>query len=309
MNNSPRVSDETRQKVLGVIAELGYTPNAAARRLSSGRSLTIGIVTPFFTLPSFVERLTGVQEILNNSDYELVLHSVRSPQHFRDKIRELLSQKRVDRLILLTFPAHEREMWQTSPNLPVIVVDSHAVQRYPSIIIDNVRGGEIAARYLIKAGHREIGFVGDELEDDFGFVSTRHRFQGFRQILAENKLTQRDEWYRFGVRGRDAAYENGRKILELDSPPTAIFAASDLQAFGILNAAHDLGLRVPEDIAVMGFDDIEAAQYMHLTTVRQPLYESGKMAAELLLSWLIDEIPPEIQRHVQPIEVVERHTA
>lgn len=308
INNSPQVREETRLKVQAVIDELGYIPNAAARQLPSGKTLTIGIITPFITLPSFVERLTGIQEVLNDTDYDLVLHNVRSRQHFNAKTSALLSQKRADGLILLSLRSLDDDLWQTNPDLPVVVVDGDMASRYPSIVIDNKLGGEMAAHYLIEHGHTRIGFIGDEFENEFGFVATMRRFEGFQQALKEAGLPREQLWYQFGPPNRDMAYANTRKILALTDRPTAIFAASDVQAFGVLNAAQEMGLRVPDDLAVMGFDDIEAARYMNLTTIHQPMVESGRMCAELLLAWLNDEVPPAAQYYIQPIEVVERGT-
>ncbi len=308
LNNSPRVSEATRQRVLDVIKELGYAPNPAARQLPGGKTFTIGIITPFFTLPSFVERLSGIQKVIHATEYDLVLYSIRSPAHFRKKIDIVLSQKRVDGLIMLTPPTMAGEWWQTNPDLPIVLVDFDNPSPYPSIIINNVVGGTLVTQYLVRCGHTKIGFVGDEIEDKFGFTSSQKRFEGMMNVLSAAKLPVNEAWYRFGKHGQTMAYKNTQKILMEQDRPTAIFASSDIQAFGVITAVRDAGLRVPHDIAVMGFDDIESAKYMNLTTVRQPLVESGIRSAEFLLDWLVSGNRPPAKQHSLPLKVIERAT-
>ncbi|MEM6282258.1 MAG: substrate-binding domain-containing protein, partial [Chloroflexota bacterium] len=169
-------------------------------------------------------------------------------------------------------------------------------------------GGRLATEYLIEHGHRHIGFIGDELENDFGFTSTSHRYAGYSQALVHAGLPVRDEWCFLGAMGHEPAREHARALLSLPNRPTAVFATSDIKAFDVINVAQEMGLRVPEDIAVIGFDDIESARYMKLTTVRQHLYEGGRQAASLLLEMLAADDPPENVQHTMPLDVVERHT-
>lgn len=310
LNSSGYVRDETRQRVLAAIETLGYTPNPAARQLSSGKTFTIGIITPHFTLPSFVERLAGIQHVLRQTDYDLVLYGVYSRSHSQAQIRRLLRQKRVDGLLILSLaPEADAAYTGSSTELPVVVVDNEGGAHYPCLIIDNVHGGELAARYLIEHGHRKIGFVGDMPDDEFGFTPSRLRFDGFQQVLRENDLRTDPRWYGFGPHGRDVARQHTLDILSQEDRPTAIFAASDVQAFGALAAARELDMRVPDDIAVIGFDDIEIAEYVHLTTVRQPLFESGRIGAQMIIDWLDrDARLPQKMRTVLPLEVVGRNT-
>jgi DNA-binding LacI/PurR family transcriptional regulator len=189
----------------------------------------------------------------------------------------------------------------------MIVVDNEGGDHYPCLVIDNVAGGELAARYLIERGHRKIGFVGDRPDDEFGFTPSHLRFQGFQRVLTKAGLPCEDAWYRFGFHGRDVARQHTLEILAHPDRPTAIFAASDVQAFGVLAAARELDLHVPDHLAIIGFDDIEIAQYMHLTTVRQPLFESGKLGAQMMLDWL-DRGTATINRQVMPLEIAERNT-
>jgi DNA-binding LacI/PurR family transcriptional regulator len=144
----------------------------------------------------------------------------------------------------------------------------------------------MAARHLLEAGHRDIAFVGDVEQNPFGFASSERRLQGFRAALHEAGMTLAPGYVKRGPFGRATAGRLTRQLLALRRRPTAVFAASDVQAFGVLDAAARAGLTVPDDLSVIGFDDIELAAAIGLTTVRQPLRESGRLGATLLLGAL-----------------------
>jgi len=309
LNGSAQVREETRQKVLAAIDELNFSPNMAARQLSGGKTFTIGVMTPFFTYPSFVERLTGIQDVLHESAYDLVLHSIRFPEQVRRQLHTLLTRNRVDGLIVLSLPFSEEETRRINPDLPIVVIDdTQAITHYPSITIDNVAGGELATNYLIERGHRTLGFVGDRIDNPFGFVSTRRRYEGFRRAIDQAGLRLVDDWVRFGEHTQEAARQNAREILSMERRPTAIFVSIDTLALGVLAAIDDLKLRVPDDVAVIGFDDIQAATYMHLTTVRQHLVYSGQLGARWMLDWLARKDLPDPASVALPLEIVERAT-
>lgn len=310
LNGSTQVREETRQKVLVAIQELGFKPNSAARQLSGGKTFTVGVVTPFFTLPSFIERLTGIQDVLDVANYDLVLYSIRYVDQFQRQLRTLAQQSRVDGLIILSLSFYEDEIRQSSPTLPVVVIDNDTIKHYPHIMIDNFEGGQLATHYLIERGHRSIGFVGDVKNDTFGFTSTYRRFEGFQHALEEAGLPLVPEWCHFGDISQESARLSAHAILSSPRRPTAIFAAYDTLAFGTLAAAQELGLRVPDDVAVIGFDDIQTANYLNLTTVRQHLVESGRLGARLMLDWLRNGfVDPKAWDTILPLEVIQRATA
>jgi DNA-binding LacI/PurR family transcriptional regulator len=177
------------------------------------------------------------------------------------------------------------------------------------VVTDDVEGGRIATRHLVELGHRRIAFIGDDRDEGFGFTSSPLREQGYEAVLAEEGLAYDPDLVRHGYHERDVAQRLAGELLTLADPPTAVFASSDVQATGTIAAARALGLRVPEDLSVVGFDDIELAAYAGLTTVRQPLFESGRLGAELLLAavqgdekTLVEEV------HELPLELVERAT-
>jgi DNA-binding LacI/PurR family transcriptional regulator len=153
----------------------------------------------------------------------------------------------------------------------------------PRVIGNDRAGAAVAARHLMGLGHRRIAFMGDALQDPFGFTSSRDREGGFREELSIAGISVPPWWTGHGAHGRYEARELALRILREDDRPTAIFAASDTQAFGVIAAARELGLHVPEDLSVIGYDDIEAADYVGLTTIRQKLFESGRRGAEMLL--------------------------
>jgi LacI family transcriptional regulator/LacI family repressor for deo operon, udp, cdd, tsx, nupC, and nupG len=190
--------------------------------------------------------------------------------------------------------------------VPVVLIDiEHA--GIPHVAIDDVRGGELATEHLLATGHRRIGFVGDLPASPFGFTSSEQRRRGYRAALERAGLVPDDALERRGRHDRAEARAMAADLLGYDDRPTAVFAVSDTQAAGVLEAARGLGLRVPEDVAVIGFDDIEIAGLLGLTTVRQPLRQSGVRGADLLLAAIEGDARPD--EPLEPLEVVVRRTA
>jgi LacI family transcriptional regulator len=307
LNHSPRVSEATRQKVVAAIEELDYHPSPIAQRLSLRKTFTIEVITPFFTRPAFVERLRGVEAALTESEYDLVLYNVETTDKRDACFRELPSSQRFDGLLIIALPPTDEDVAHFHrAGIPVVLVDAY----HPAlshVVIDDVKGGYMATRHLIELGHTRIAYVSDPLESPFRFTSNLHRYQGYRQALDEAKIPFRLEYHRWAEHGEEQARDMARHLLNLDEPPTAIFAASDTQAMGVIQAARDTDLRVPEDLSVIGYDDVQAAEYMGLTTVRQLLFESGQRGVELLLERL-ENPQTEPVHEVLPIELIVRGT-
>jgi len=283
LNDHPFVSDATRQKVLSAIEALDYTPSPIARRLSLRKTLTIAVIVPFFTRPSFVERLRGVEFALADSEYDLVLFNVETTGKRDAYFRDVPRRERVDGLLIISLSPHDADVERfLQAEVPTVLVDAHH-PRLSRAVIDDVAGGRLATQHLIEQGHRKIAYVSDYLENPFNFVSSRDRYEGYRQALNAAGIPFRIDYHQQGEHGRQEARESVRALLSLEDPPTAIFAASDTQAIGVLEAAQDAGLSVPEDLSVIGYDDIEIAEYLQLTTIRQPLFASGVEGVELLL--------------------------
>jgi DNA-binding LacI/PurR family transcriptional regulator len=307
LNDHPSVREPTRQKVLQAIAELDYSPNILARRLSLGKTLNIAVVIPFFTRPSGVERLRGIEYALAQSEYDLVLFNVETTGRRDACFRDIPRRERVDGLLIISLSPRDEDVDRfLGANVPTVLIDA----RHPRLsrtVIDDVAGGRIATQHLIDLGHSKIGYVSDLLDNPFNFVSSRDRYEGYRQALDEAGIPFVPEYHRQGEHGRKEARENALELLSLPDPPTAIFAASDTQAIGVLEAAQEMGLRVPEDLSIVGYDDIEVAEFLHLTTMRQPLFVSGVQGVELLLE-SIAAPPPSPRRVVLPFELVVRGT-
>jgi LacI family transcriptional regulator len=287
LNGKQVVNAQTRDRILAVMDELGFRPSPSARRLSLGRTLTVGVVVSFLTRPQAAERLRGVDAVLTDSEFDLVIYNVESVPKRDHYLGSLAHSQRTDGLMVMSLPPPDEAL----PTLgrapvPVVFIDVHtpSVAEMPRVIGDDVAGGALAARHLLSLGHRRIAFIGDALEDPFGFTSSRDREDGLRHELAAAGIDIPPEWIGHGAHGRYEARDLARRILMADHAPTAIFAASDTQALGVVAAARELGLHVPDDLSVIGYDDIEAADYVGLTTIRQQLFESGRRGAEILLA-------------------------
>ena len=289
LNNSPSVSEHTRQRVLDTIAELNFSPNPIARRLSLGKTLTIAVITPFFTRPAFVERLRGVESSLAESEYDLIIYNVETPERRDVCFREVPHSDRVDGVLILSLNPRDADVgYLEAADVPVVLVDANhpSLPDYSHIVVDDVAGGRCATEHLLALGHRRIGFVGDRVDERFNFTSSPDRERGYCEALEAAGIEVRPDFIGRGLHGRYEARRQAQTMLQLAGRPTAIFAASDTQAMGVLEAARTLDLRVPEDLSVIGYDDIEIASFLGLTTIRQLLHESGQRGVELLLDAL-----------------------
>ena len=284
LNGSPAVREQTRQRVLEAIAELGYAPNPAARALSTGRTLSVGVVAPFFTRPSVIERLRGISHILAGSGYRMVLFDVERPGQDSEFFRTLPGG--LDGLLSISLCPPDADLDRfAAAEMPVVLVD-YPHERLPAVHTDDVAGGRMATEHLLELGHERIAFLGDFEHNYHGFTSSAMRRVGYQEALCAAGLEVDMELVRRASHGREPATVLTRELLDVPDPPTAIFAASDTQAMGVLEAADELGIGVPDDLAVVGYDDIEIARYAGLTTIAQPLEESGAVGAHLLLAAL-----------------------
>lgn len=310
LNESPLVSDDTRQRVLLAINDLDYLPSAVARRLSRGKTMAVAVIAPFFTRRSYVERLQGIENVLSTAGYDLILYNVETVARRDECLRSLPRGERLDGLLILSLPPDDDEVARLlSQDVPTVLIDAYHAA-LPTVQIDDVAGARTATQYLIELGHRRIGYIGEFLDQNpLRFQPVGDRFTGYCTALAGAGIPYRPEYHCQGKYGWRDARRMAYELFELPEPPTAIFAYSDTMAFGVLEAAQQRGLAVPGDLSVIGFDDVEIAQYFRLTTVRQPLYESGARGAELLLEGLdSDEAAAAPQHVILPTELVARST-
>jgi DNA-binding LacI/PurR family transcriptional regulator len=307
INDSSAVSEATRHKVLSAIQALDYIPNANARRLSLGKTMTIAVIVPFFTRPSVVERLRGIEKTLAESEYDLILYNIETIHRRHDCFQNVPRRERVDGIIIISLmPTDEEARRLQQTGVPIVLVDIYHPQ-FSCVLIDDVDGAYQATKHLIELGHRKIAHIGDFIENPFNFQQIYDRYQGYRQALQDAHIPFRVGYHQQGEHSQPEARRLAYHLLTSDDPPTAIFAFSDTQAIGVLEAARELNLPVPEALSVIGYDDIEIAEYLHLTTIRQSLLQSGIDGGKMLLSAMATTTQ-DPQARVLPTELVVRRT-
>ncbi len=286
LNQSPQVSNSTRQRVLDVIDELDYSPNPIARRLSLGKTHTIAVIIPFFTRPAAVERLRGVTYSISGTNYDLIVANIETPERRVEVFKDLARRERVDGVLIISLPFSEKdaELFRKS-GIPLVIIDVNdpLLNDFNRIVVDDIEGGRKAVQHLLDLGHTNIGYISDLLEDPFPFSASRARFMGYCQALEAAGINPCPEMHRHGEHSRSDAKIITAEMLRMPDRPTAIFAASDTQAIGVMEAARDAGLRIPDDLSIVGYDDVEIAEYLSLTTIRQLLVESGEKGVRRLL--------------------------
>lgn len=307
LNDPQKVNQKTRLAVLAAIDKIGFIPRAEARARAIRENRRIGVIVPFITAPSFVQRLRGVVTALVNTKYELVIYSVDSSNRLHEYLAKLPLTQSLDGLIVMSLSFTDVEANRLIEHCVETVLIEYPQSIFSTVEIDDVLGGKMAAEYLIRKGHRRIAFMGDTDLPEYAIHPVNQRLMGFRKAMEQANLSVPPEYVILTPYSQEQARQAAHELLQLADPPSAIFAATDLQAFGVLKAAREMGLRIPIDLAIIGFDDLDMADYVGLTTIRQHLDDSGKVAVELLLARLADPSRP-IQ-HVQlPLSLIERQT-
>jgi DNA-binding LacI/PurR family transcriptional regulator len=299
LNSPERVSEASRQKVMAAIDELGFVPNAEARARVLQNTGKIGVITPFFTSPSFTDRLRGVAAALSNSKYDLVVYTVDSIERLNGYLAALPIKGGLDGLIIISLPLDKTAAQRLLANELETVLIEYAYPNFSTILVDDYAGGRLAAQHLIDQGHYNCAYVYFGQHPEYSIHPEFQRLAGYREVLTEYGISLPEEYIKYVPVSRKGISEKLRELLALPQPPTAIFAPADELAIRVIHGLRELGLHTPQDISVIGFDDIEIAQHIDLTTISQSLVESGRMAVELLLARLNDPGRPIQQIHLQ----------
>lgn len=304
----PGVSEETRDRVRETARRLGYVPSPSAAGLASGQTRTVAVVVPWVTRWFFAAVVQGAEEVLRERGYDLLLYNLAGDEHARHRVFETsMLTKRVDAILVLSLKPSDDELARLDKlGRPVTIVGAD-VPGWATVRIDDEAAARTAVGHLVALGHRRIAYVGGATEGVLDFTAPAARLAGYRAALTEAGLPhdpQLEEDGEFSVAGGSRA---GHALLDRPDRPSAVFAASDEMAFGVLRTARELGLRVPEDLSVIGVDDHEMAEIFDLTTVAQPVHEQGRVAALQVLAGLAGaRCSPE--QVVLPTELVVRRT-
>ncbi len=289
LNNSKPVSDDVKKRVLMVIEDANFKPNAVARSLSLKKSHLIGIIIPDLSNPVFSRIIAGIESYIRSLDYSLLITATDFDSEMKIQHMRILKDKGVDGLILVTDHGNA-EFYQAMLDFekPIIMIGSDSyIDSIPVIRIDNYKAACEATQYLIDLGHKKIGMIRGPLTDP---QSGKQRFEGFKDTLIKATLYQEnlitEGWYSF-----DDGYHGMETLLSKTQNVTAVFCACDLMAVGAIKYVTQQGLNVPSDISVLGFDDVDIARMYapSITTVKQPFEENGRLAIETLVTMIEDK--------------------
>lgn len=314
VNQHPNVRPEVRERVWKVIRQTGYQPHAAARSLASRRSRVIGLIIPqavttLFTDPYFPVLLRGIADSCNAHNYHLMLslfshRRVHDPRTRQDLLyQQILRSRYLDGVVVASAPLDDPIFSRLlEESVPFVIIGRHPHERANYVDVDNVVSARMAVEHLLRLGHERVATITGPLN----MFAAQDRLEGYRQALAARGVPVDENLIAEG----DFTEQGGRAAMQRLLPyrPTAVFAASDMMAVGALRVLREAGLQVPEDIAMVGFDNIPLASMVEpaLTTVRQPIEQLGSMAVELLISLLQNPGQETVHRMVLPTELVVR---
>ncbi|USD64443.1 substrate-binding domain-containing protein [Vibrio sp. SCSIO 43136] len=295
INKTRFVSEDISERVMKAAKELNYTPSALARSLKMNRTRTLGMLMTNSTNPFFGEVVKGVERRCYQQNYNLILCNTEGDSERMRASIETLLQKRVDGLILMcsTLEGERIDVFDLYPDMPVVVMDWGPIHFASDKIQDNsFRGGYLAAKHLIECGHTEIGCITGPLAR----YQAQMRYEGYKRAMNEHGLEINPNWIvesDFECEGGASAFAT---LIERGTLPSSLFVSNDMMAMGVINAAAAQGIRVPEQLSIVGYDDVHIAKFMTpaLTTIHQPKYRLGQAAVDTLLN-KIDKVTAEPQ--------------
>ncbi|MBY0163323.1 LacI family DNA-binding transcriptional regulator [Paenibacillus lautus] len=305
LSGDSRVSSKTRSKVLEAARQLNYRKNGFAMDLKRSRTKTIALILTDLSGPYYSELIRSVQEVALTNGYDLIACSSMGG---RDSTAvKFLREKRADGAIILAPNIRDEVLIETSgPQFPIVVMDRPLCSEFlVNVLVDGEQGGYTATRYLLENGHRHVAYISGSADS----YDNHLRYQGYLRALAEAGLEEQSKWRLSGNFVREGGYNATKMMIMQGSLPTAVFYGNDEMAIGGLKAFEESGISVPDDVSVIGFDDIQLAEYVNppLTTIRQPKSEAGSLAAHLLFQILGGESVK--QSYMLTTEMMERASA
>ncbi|KII76585.1 substrate-binding domain-containing protein [Vibrio renipiscarius] len=287
INKSRYVSEEIAERVNKAALQLNYSPSVLARSLKTNRTQTLGMLVTTSSNPFFGEVVKGVERSCYQKGYNLILCNTEGDQQRMKESITTLLQKRVDGMILMcsSLEGENIDIFDRYPDVPVVVMDWGPMLFASDKIQDNsFHGGYLAAKYLIECGHEDIGCITGPLNR----YQAQMRYEGYKRALNEENFAFHPNWIIESNFECDGGYEAFNRMYQKGPLPSAIFVCNDMMAMGVINAANEKGIAIPEELSIIGYDDIQIAKYMSpsLTTIHQPKYRLGQAAVETLLSKL-----------------------
>ncbi len=290
INNTNPVSEEVRKKVEKIIKKNNYIPSSIARSLSKKETKVIGLIIPDLSNSFYSELVRGISRTAHNNGYNVFLCNTFKETKLEMEFLNLLEEKEVDAIILTTFHTTEAQKdFIRRYKKPIVTVnrifEGEGMPFVPNIDIDNYKASYEAVDYLIKSGHKKIGVIRADKDDN----TCIDRLRGYKQVLNDNLMIADESYIIDSDFHFQAAYDGMMKILKNKNRPDAMFCFSDELATGAIKAIIDSGLKVPEDISIVGFDDIPLAKRFipSITTVKQPIFDMGKVAMETVCNMII----------------------
>jgi DNA-binding LacI/PurR family transcriptional regulator len=310
LSGRPYVSAKTRARVMDVVAELNYVPNAAARTLAGERTGVVGVVITYdphdlFADPNLLQILYGIDTQVTQQDYALLLSTARSAEDRSSAFRRLLGARRVDGVLVDTGHDDEGVDLLVEEGYPCVVI-GYTSLALPCVHPDDYTGARLLTEHLLSLGHRHIGIIDGPSPSS---LAMQARLRGHQDLLAERDIPATPNYKVYGNFRAASGYAGAEALMNQDAPPTAIFAFNDRMAFGAIQWLREHGYRVPEDVSVAGFDDIASAGQFDppLTTVRQTPQLTGQRAASILFELLAQQ-PIEQKEVVLPVQLIERRS-
>ncbi len=308
LNQKPDVNPVTREKVLKIISEHGFQANAFAKAISLQKSNSIGLIIPYeaeyiFSNPFYVEVMRGVSTEVNRRGYFL---SICYPTDHN--YEDMYTQKRVDGYILMSPGNYHIHIIESLGKVKAPFVATAKIKDFKDMTyvdVDNYNGGRMLTEHLVDLGHKKIAYIGKK-----SVTSSSDRFHGYEDVLKERGISLDESLVKISSSASsESGYEIMKNLLSENNNLTAVFAASDMLALGVLKAIKEKGINIPSDISVVGYDDIPLAQYMDppLTTIRQPAYEKGVEATKKLIDFLEDKKP--LESSILDLELISRQSS
>ena len=304
LNGKVDVASETQDRILSVIDKLGYATNLAARSMRSQKKNLIGLIISDIATSFPIEVMKGVNRAIADSEFDLLVYTTgnvrKSGQASHEqKYVSLLNNSITDGVIIVTPAASE-----FSTDAPIVSVDPHISNpNYPSVHANNYQAALDVMDYLLTLGHRRIGFISGRPE----LESSNDRLKAYRGALEKAGIPVDEKLIVSGDYSTETGARCTQKLLSLNAPPTAIFASNDQTAMGVFQVADEMGIHIPDDLSVIGFDNITESKYMGLTTMDQFISKMGFVATQMLIK-LINSEPLDVQTHIMPTRLVVRNS-